>query len=160
MRLTGLALIVGLTTAPAGFAAACQGTEVLFEDTFETLEPTWGGADDALLVGSSGQLLEGATSSVFVVTRGAVLTPPLSLGILPGITRERLMAAAQRAGIETRESLLTVHDAYRAQELIVTSSVRGIVPVVAVDGIPIGTGQPGPVCASLQKAFAAQLPGA
>lgn len=49
MRLTGLALIVALTMAP-GAAAACQGSQTLFEDTFETIEPTWGGADDAFFL--------------------------------------------------------------------------------------------------------------
>jgi len=50
MRLTGLALIVALSTAPAGVALACQGSQTLFEDTFETLAPTWGGTDDAFFI--------------------------------------------------------------------------------------------------------------
>jgi branched-chain amino acid aminotransferase len=115
------------------------------------------GADDALLVGAHGELLEGATSSVFLVRRGELLTPPLSLGILPGITRERVLAAAQRAGLPARESLLTIHDAYRADELLATSSVRGVVAVVKVDGLPIGGGQPGPLSEVLREAYEAGL---
>jgi branched-subunit amino acid aminotransferase/4-amino-4-deoxychorismate lyase len=69
-------------------------------------------------------LLEGATSSLFLIQGGVLLTPPLALGILPGITRERVMDAAQRIGLSVRERLLTIHDAYRADELFLTSSVR------------------------------------
>ena len=115
------------------------------------------GADDALLVGAHGEVLEGATSSVFVVRRGELLTPPLSLGILPGITRERVLACAHRAGLAARESLLTIHDAYRADELLATSSVRGVVGVVRVDGMPIGAGVPGPLSAALRRAYEAEL---
>jgi branched-chain amino acid aminotransferase len=115
------------------------------------------GADDALLVGAHGELLEGATSSVFVVRRGELLTPPLSLGILPGITRERVLACAERAGLAPRESLLTIHDAYRADELLATSSVRGVVGVVRLDGLCIGSGQPGPVSEALRQAYEAEL---
>lgn len=118
------------------------------------------GADDALLVGSHGELLEGATSSVFVLRRGELLTPPLALGILPGITRERVLACAHRAGLKAREALLTVHDAYRAEELFATSSVRGVVSVVAVDGQPVGDGRAGPLAAQLRTAYEAELSGA
>ena len=67
------------------------------------------GADDALLLGASGELLEGATSSVFLVRAGELLTPPLALGILPGITRERVWATAERLGLSVRERLLPPH---------------------------------------------------
>jgi branched-chain amino acid aminotransferase len=115
------------------------------------------GADDALLVGHHGELLEGATSSIFVARRGELLTPPLSLGILAGITRERVLACAHRAGLAAREAWLSVHDAYRAEELFVTSSVRGVVSVVSVDGLPIGGGAPGPLAARLRAAYESEL---
>jgi branched-chain amino acid aminotransferase len=115
------------------------------------------GADDALLIGAHGELLEGATSSAFLARRGELLTPPLSLGILPGITRERVLACAHRAGLAARESLLTVHDAYRAEELFLTSSVRGVISVVSVDGLAIGNGRPGPLAERLRAAYEAEL---
>ena len=115
------------------------------------------GADDALLVGHHGELLEGATSSVFVLRQGELLTPPLSLGILPGITRERVLACAHRAGLAARQSCLSVHDAYRADELFVTSSVRGVVSVVSVDGVAIAGGRPGPLAARVRAAYEAEL---
>ncbi|MFT3922721.1 MAG: aminotransferase class IV [Myxococcales bacterium] len=97
------------------------------------------GADDALLLGAHGELLEGATSSLFLVdAAGEIFTPPVALGILPGITRDRVLACARLLGIPARERLLTVHDAYRASELFMTSSVRGIVGVSELDGRSVG----------------------
>ena len=115
------------------------------------------GADDALLLGAAGELLEGATSSVFVVSAGQLLTPPLALGILPGITRERVWRAAERLGLTVRERLLTIHDAYRADELFLTSSVRQVVGVVEVDRHPIGSGAPGPTTLRVAAAYRASL---
>jgi branched-chain amino acid aminotransferase len=120
------------------------------------------GADDALLLGAQGELLEGATSSLFVVSRaGELATPPVALGILPGITRERVWRCAERIGLAPRERVLTIHDAYRAAELFLTSSVRGLVAVSTVDGLAIGAGsEPGPVTRAIFEAYRAQVGGA
>jgi len=104
------------------------------------------GADDALLLGAHGEVLEGATSSAFLVdARGEIFTPPVALGILPGITRDRVLACARLLGLTARERLLSVHDAYRASEMFMTSSVRGIVGVSRLDGRAVGHGGVGPV---------------
>ncbi len=115
------------------------------------------GADDALLLGAHGELLEGATSSLFVVRAGELFTPPLALGILPGITRDRVWAAAERLGLRVRERLLFVHDAYRADELFLTSSVRQVVGLVVLDGRSIGSGRPGPVTGRVAAAYRADV---
>jgi branched-chain amino acid aminotransferase len=115
------------------------------------------GNDDALLLGAYGELLEGATSSAFLVRGGALYTPPLSLGILPGITRDRVLACAAKSGIEAREKLLHIHDVYAADELFLTSSIRLIVAVVEVDGVRIGTGAPGPVTRRVDAAYRAEV---
>ncbi len=117
------------------------------------------GADDALLLGAHGEILEGATSSAFVVTaQGEVLTPPVSLGILPGITRDRVIACAERAGHPVRERLLTIHDAYRAHEMFMTSSIRGIVAVKSVDSVALrGPACPGPVTRRIFEAYRDQV---
>ncbi len=118
------------------------------------------GADDALLLGGQGELLEGATSSLFLVTAaGEVFTPPVSLGILPGITRDRVLTCARTLGLSVRERLLTIHDAYRARELFLTSSVRGIVAVSELDGRAVdGAGRaPGPVTRRLFERYQRDL---
>jgi branched-chain amino acid aminotransferase len=115
------------------------------------------GGDDAVLLGAHGELLEGATSSLFLVSRGELFTPPLALGILPGITRDRVFSVARRLGLPVREKLLFVHDAYRAAELFLTSSVRQVVGLVAVDGRNVGAGVPGPVTRRVAAAYAADV---
>lgn len=111
------------------------------------------GVDDALLLGAYGELLEGATSSLFVVRDGQLFTPPLALGILPGITRDRVLSCATEEGLAPREKLLHIHDAYAADEVFLTSSVRLIAPVVEVDGVRIGSGEPGPIAQRLSIAY-------
>jgi branched-chain amino acid aminotransferase len=115
------------------------------------------GLDDALLLGAHGELLEGATSSAFVVQDGVLYTPPLSLGILPGITRDRVLACARESGIEARERLMHVGDAYRADELFLTSSVRLIIAVVELDGVRVGAGTPGPITRRVDAAYRRKL---
>lgn len=115
------------------------------------------GAEDAVLLGAHGELLEGATSSLFVVRDGQLFTPPLALGILPGITRDRVFSVAKRLGLPLRERLLFVHDAYRADELFLTSSVRQVVGLVALDGRSVGAGRPGPVTQRVAAAYTAEV---
>jgi branched-chain amino acid aminotransferase len=115
------------------------------------------GADDALLLGACGELLEGATSSLFLARGGELFTPPLALGILPGITRDRVWAAAQRLGLRVRERLLFIDDAYRAEELFLTSSVRQVVGLVELDGRSVGAGLPGPLTRRVAQAYRVEV---
>lgn len=113
------------------------------------------GGDDALLLGAHGELLEGATSSAFVVKNGQLYTPPLALGILPGITRDRVLACAREIGIPACEKLLHIGDVYRADELFLTSSVRLVIAVTEADGTRIGNGEPGPITRRIAQAYKA-----
>lgn len=112
------------------------------------------GAYEALLVGEAGELLEGHSSTFFVVRDGAVETPPLSLGILPGITRAIVQRACAAEDIACRERLLFSHDALAADEAFLTSSLREVLAVVGLDGRPIGSGAPGPIARRLRARYA------
>lgn len=112
---------------------------------------------EAILVGPGGEVYEGASSNVFVVHEGIVRTPPTSLGILPGITRELVLSLARGAGLPVRETVLHPRDLYRADEVFLTSSLREILPVVRIDGMRIGEGSPGPVVARLRALYATQV---
>jgi branched-chain amino acid aminotransferase len=91
------------------------------------------GADEAVRLGAEGEVLECATSNVFAVHGGAVITPMLT-GILPGVTRARVLAACAAAGIPAREARLTVEELRSAEEIFITSAIRGVVPVTRLDG--------------------------
>jgi branched-subunit amino acid aminotransferase/4-amino-4-deoxychorismate lyase len=95
------------------------------------------GVDEALLADAEGRLLEGATSNVFAVISGGVVTPPLALGILPGIVRARVIERCTRLGIPVHERVLHRNELARADEIFVTNSIQQIVPLVAWDGRPI-----------------------
>jgi len=116
-------------------------------------EATQRGAYEAILVGPAGELREGATSNVFVVRGGQVVTPRPESGILAGVTRAGVFEAARRSGIAILEDVLFASDAYAAEEFFLTSSLREIVPVVRADGLTLADGRPGPITRRLHQAF-------
>ncbi|MCE7935047.1 MAG: hypothetical protein DYG96_10695 [Chlorobi bacterium CHB2] len=95
------------------------------------------GAREGVLVREDGAVLEGSVSNIFMVTGGKVVTPPIWLGILPGITRQRVMELAEELHIPAEERAFTIAELRRADEVFFTNSVRGIVAVGALDGIQI-----------------------
>ena len=108
------------------------------------------GADDAVFVAADGTLLEGPVTNIWW-RRGRVLfTPQLELGILAGVTRAELMAAAPEAGYEVREGAFPLDDLLGAEEAFTSSSVREVLPVVEIDGRALGRG---PASEELQAAL-------
>lgn len=116
------------------------------------IEAKEAGADDAILLNTAGMVTEATTSSLFAVIDGSVVTPPLSAGILDGITRRHLLTALREAGKPATELNLTEADLKRADELFITSTLKEVVPIRALDGAPLQVKAPGPVtqaCAAL-----------
>ena len=111
------------------------------------------GAQEAILLGRQGQLLEGASSNLFLVKDGALFTPTPEPGILVGITRRTVLAVARAKGIPVHETTLMPDALTSADEAFITSSIREVMPVVRVDGKNIGLGTPGPVTQSLMKGY-------
>lgn len=114
------------------------------------------GADDAVLLNDRAQVTEASTSNVYRVFRGVVETPPLAAGILRGTTRTRILGLCARHGQPAVERDLVASDLRDADEVFLSSSVRGIVPVVAVDDAPVGRGAPGPVTTRVRAWFEAE----
>ena len=113
-------------------------------------------ADEAIVVDHRGNVLEGATSNLFLVNAGQLLTPPLSQDILAGITRHHVLALARELALDVAERPISVEELMQADELFLSSSIRELLPIVAVDGRAIGTGRPGPVFVRLLSAFRAR----
>lgn len=111
------------------------------------------GAYEAALVGEDGSISEGASSNLFVVTRGELRTPPLESEVLPGITRRIVLECAKELGIPHGESMLFSSDFTRADEVFLTSSVRELVPVIAFDGRSVGLGTPGDITRRLHAHY-------
>jgi branched-subunit amino acid aminotransferase/4-amino-4-deoxychorismate lyase len=111
------------------------------------------GCQEALLVDRQGKLLEGTTSNLFLVRDGCLLTPAPRLGLLAGRTRARVLALAGEAGLRALETAFDRRDLLTAPEAFLSGSVKEIVPLVRVDGLPVGDGVPGPVTRDLQKRY-------
>lgn len=112
------------------------------------------GAWEALLLNERGEVAEGATSNVFALLDGALVTPPVSAGALPGLTRGVVLRLAQPAlCLDAREAPLSVASLADAKEAFLTSSVAEVVPLVRVDGRALGDGFPGPVTRAVMQAY-------
>jgi 4-amino-4-deoxychorismate lyase len=111
------------------------------------------GADDAVLVGLGGELLEAPTANLWWRTGQTLHTPSLDLGILAGITRAVVRDLAPTLGLRVLEGVFTAEDLAAADEAFLSSSTRELMPVIEVDGAPIATGHPGPTTADLQAAL-------
>jgi branched-chain amino acid aminotransferase len=117
------------------------------------IEGLQAGCIEALMLNHKGELAECTGDNIFLVRRGALLTPPLDAGILGGITRQAVIEIARDAGIDVHETALTKHDVYVADECFLTGTAAEVVPVVKVDSRTIGTGKPGPMTRDLEKRF-------
>jgi 4-amino-4-deoxychorismate lyase len=111
------------------------------------------GADDAVFLASGDIVLEGPVTNVWWRLDQVLYTPALELGILAGVTRATLIAAATELGYEVREGAFPLSHLASANEAFTSSSVREVMPVVELDRVPLGDGQPGSAARELQAAL-------
>jgi len=119
------------------------------------LEAQEHGADEALFLDGDDHCSEASASNLFMVTGATLVTPPISCGALPGITRATVLQLAVELGIGAVERECTLDDLLRADEAFLTSSLRGIAPLVRVNGHEIGTGMPGALTRRVSAAHGA-----
>jgi len=112
------------------------------------------GAGEALGLDGEGRLTEGSASNVFIVSGGVVLTPPVGPWVLPGITREAVIEIARQAGLECREEAVTRQRLAVADEVFITNTRIGILPVTRVASAAVGGGNPGPLTRRLSALLA------
>ncbi len=110
-------------------------------------------ADEAIFLNTAGNLCEATTANVFVIVDQRVETPPLSAGCLAGITRELVLKLCRDLGFECAEANLALSHFSEAGEMFLTSSTRGIQPLVRLDGGHVGDGEPGRLTLALAEAL-------
>ena len=127
--------------------------------TVQLLYPSMGkmiakaaGADDAWMV-QDGAVTEGTSNNAYIVAGGAIVTRQLGEEILHGITRRAVLAFAREAQMRVEERPFTVEEALAADEAFVTSASAFVMPVVSIEGTPVGTGRPGPVARRLREIY-------
>ncbi len=112
------------------------------------------GAREAWFVAADGTVTEGSSTNAWIVTGdGKVVTRPAEQGILRGITRAVLLDVISEEGLTLEERPFTVEEAYGAREAFVTAASQIVMPVVRIDGRPIGNGVPGAVATALRQNF-------
>ncbi len=112
------------------------------------------GAKEAWFVDADGFVTEGSSSNAWIVTReGSVVTRPAEFGILRGITRTVVLEVIADHGLKLEERPFTMEEAYAAREAFVTSATQFVMPVVRIDGRPVGNGAPGLIASALRRDY-------
>ena len=120
-------------------------------------QATQSAAEDAIMCSPLGHVAEGATSNVFMVRGGRLCTPSLATGLLEGITRALVIALAGELGVPCSEATIMPDELRAADEVFLTSSVRGAMPVTTLDGAPVGDGKVGAVTRRLMTRYQAYI---
>jgi branched-chain amino acid aminotransferase len=110
-------------------------------------------AAEPLMLNERGDVAEGASANVFIVADGALVTPPLNDGILPGVTRAVVLELAAKLGMPAVQRSIRVAILLAADEAFITSTLKEVMPIATVDGRAIGGGKPGPVTKKLLEAY-------
>ncbi|ADH89082.1 aminotransferase class IV [Ancylobacter novellus DSM 506] len=112
------------------------------------------GAREAWFVDKEGRVTEGGSTNAWIVTaEGRIVTRPAEAGILRGITRTVVFEVAEKLQLRVEERAFTVAEALAAREAFITAASTVVMPVVRIDGHPVGEGRPGPVARALRETF-------
>jgi branched-chain amino acid aminotransferase len=111
------------------------------------------GYAEGIALDVNGHVSEGSAQNLFVVRRGVLHTPPVHASVLPGITRDSIIAIARDLGYDVRETTIQREALYVADELFFVGTAAEVTPIRSVDRVQIGTGQCGPITRTVQKRF-------
>ena len=117
------------------------------------IEGKQSGAEEVLMLNAEGYVVECSGDNIFWVKNEVLVTPPVHIGILEGVTRNSVIDLARDAGMQVEERVFTRHDLYIADECFLTGTAAEVIPVVKIDRRAIGDGQPGKVTEKLIAAF-------
>lgn len=147
---------IAVITAPDRRWGRCDiKTTQLLAGLLAKTEARRRGAFEAWMVDNEGYVTEGASTNAWIVDQaGQVITRNLSRAILPGVTRRIILEAAVEAKVPVIERRFTPEEALQAREAFVTSATGAAIPVVVLDGRPIGGGKPGPLTRRIAELYA------
>ena len=117
------------------------------------IEGKQAGAEEVLMLNAEGYVVECTGDNIFWIKNETLITPPVHMGILEGVTRNSVISLARDAGIHVEERVFTRHDLYIADECFLTGTAAEVIPVVKIDRRAIGDGQPGKMTQRLIAAF-------
>jgi len=111
------------------------------------------GYDEAIMLNNQGKIAEGSAENIFVLKNDQIITPPLTAGVLEGITRDSVIQIIKENGGQVIEADLDREDLYVADEVFMTGTAAEVKSVTTIDQATIGNGKPGKVTKALQKSF-------
>ena len=138
---------------------AIKTTGNYVNSSFARIEANAHGYNEAVMLNEEGKVCEGTGENLFIVKDRTIITPPVSDGILEGITRDSIMTIARDRGYAVEERSMVRTDLYTADECFMTGSAAELVPVRSVDRIKVGSGKAGAITMEIQKAFFAAVKG-
>jgi len=150
----GLEIITAATrrNRPEGVNAQMKSLNYL-NNIMAKIEANLAGAPEALMLNTEDYVAECTGDNIFIVKKGVIITPPPYVGILVGITRNAIIDLAQKMGIPVEEKVFTRYEVFTADECFLSGTAAEAIPVVKVDGRPIGDGKPGPITKKIIEAF-------
>lgn len=137
----------GINATPPAIKACGQ----YLNSSFARIEANRHGYMEAILLNEEGKVTEGTGENLFIVRDGVISTPPVSDGILEGITRDSIISIAVDLGYDVLEESIVRTDLYTCDEFFMTGSAAEVVPVRSVDGYELG--DPGPITKHLQETY-------
>ncbi len=149
----GYRVVISSVRRNSGSPSAKHKSTSWLENVLARTEARTAGADEALLLNERGLVVECSASNIFLVRNGALCTPPVESGALPGVTREVVLELAQSLGIGFTVAEVGFKDLFRADEVFLTSSTIEIMPLTQVEGVAIGGGKLGSVTKRLMSAY-------
>lgn len=151
---TGMAVIIAKTvrTSPQMLDPGIKSLNYL-NSILGKIEAIDAGVEEAIMLNDKGNVAEGTADNIFIVQAGGVVTPPLSAGVLPGVTRAVVMSLARKMGIPVAEENVSPTRLLGAQECFLTGTAAEVIAVTRVDDKPIGDGAVGLMTRRLTTAF-------
>jgi branched-chain amino acid aminotransferase len=144
---------------PNAMPPAVKCTGMYVNSSLAKIEAVKSGYDECILLSPQGYVSECTGENIFMVSKGALITPPITAGALDGITRDSIMTIARDLGMEVREANILRSDLYQADEVFLTGTAAEVVPVASVDDRVVGDGTPGPIGKQLQSTYFATVKG-
>ena len=111
------------------------------------------GTEEAIMLTYNDYVAECTGDNIFIVKDGTLITPPVNVGALEGITRDAVMGLARKMGIPFEEKMLKMDDVYASDEVFLTGTAAELIPVITIDGRKINGGKPGALTLRLREAF-------
>lgn len=150
----GLEVIIASTRRNIPSALNCRIKSLNYlNNILAKIEATREEMPEAVMLNKDGYVAECTGDNIFIVKEEKLVTPPIWMGILKGITRDVVIDLAQKEGIAVEENIFTPFALYNSDECFLTGTAAEVIPVTRVDGRTIGEGVAGPVTKKLMEKF-------